>query len=347
MSQSQLDAIAQERRTQARIRVRIPARLSAPGWDEPLSVRCQDLSWGGLLLDTAQCLPGDLERLRIELDWMRDDPVRAEVRILRTRPLLDGHYLSGMRFVSLSNGSQARLERWLTALRASARPGDCAGPDTLVRELEIMANDQDELRQMLEQVAKGRLTLTVFDAYAVGQSISCVVTGTEYSADIRLRARVLEAKSVVIPGVDWTQLCEVTLGFEHPLESVRRLAGQLPGRTGQETPQIQPQVLPRRTRGSAPTPTTSGPEGRSRRSPSRRSALEAAFPEVLNYLAPGWGDAQTFETLFRDLVLGDRFQLGGWPDEVWQELTLLQDVHDLAYGVSPLRTTVLKGGRPG
>ncbi len=49
--------------------------------------------------------------------------------------------------------------------------------------------------------------------------------------------------------------------------------------------------------------------------------------------------------MFRDLVLGDHGQPGGWPEEAWEELELLQSIHDAVYGMSAVRKSLLKGGR--
>ncbi|NEV63950.1 PilZ domain-containing protein [Thiorhodococcus minor] len=339
--------VEEERRTQVRIRVHIPARISLPGEDEAIGVDCEELSWGGLLLNVARCLPDEVETLRIELAWAEDAQVRAEARVLRARPLLDGHYQLATRFVSLTPTSQSRLEQLLSALNATVPAFDKSGPRALVRELEVMANERDELQGMLEQVARGRLTLTLFDAYAVGQSISLSIAGTEHGIGVRLRALVRKVKAVSMSGCDWASLYEVTLGFEHPRESMKGLAQRLLAQ-GEET--SSDPVVP------VPDPSETWRDARiwpalGRSAPTEEcadgdlsSALERRFPEVLNFIIPGWGDAQAFEARFRDLALGDRFQLGGWPVEVWEELTLLQHVHDFAYGISPIRTHLLQGG---
>lgn len=339
--------VDEERRTQVRIRVHIPARISWAREDEAIGVDCEELSWGGLLLNVARCLPEAVETLRIELAWAEDAHVRADARVLRARPLIDGHYQLATRFISLTPTSQSRLEQLLAMLNATAPAPDKSGPVTLVRELEVMANERDELQGMLEQVARGRLTLTLFDAYEVGQSISLTIAGTEQGIGVRLRALVREVKPVVMPGCDWASLYEVTLGFEHPRDSMKELAQRLiaqddatafePGVPGSDASETWHDASAWSTLARS-VPTEGRPDG------DLRSALERRFPEVLNFIIPGWGDASTFDACFRELALGDQFQLGGWPAEVWEELTLLQDVHDFAYGISPARTRPVQGG---
>jgi hypothetical protein len=333
----------QERRTQLRIRVRIPVSLTLPGRDDPLEARCEDLSWGGALLDIAQCLPIEVETLRIELCFSADERLSADARVLRVLPRLDGHYLLASRFTSLGCDGHARLESTLRTLWATGA-ADRSGPEELARELEVVASDQDELREMLEQVGRGALSLTVFDAYEVGQSISLTIAGADQGRGLRLRALVRRVRPRSTPGFDWARLYTLTLGLEHPRQSLRGAVSHLLTGSGET---IEPRTLeslgPHLLSSSAVTT----PRPRRHTDPAGlRSALEVGFPEALNHLLRGWGDAQAFEPLFRDLVLGDGFQLGGWPPEVWEELTLLQDVHDLAYGVPSLRTRVLADDAP-
>jgi hypothetical protein len=348
MNQPKSESEVQERRTQARIRVQIPITLSLHLKEQPVTAVSQDLSWGGVLFTISEPLPKTIQSLRIVLPWRRQEHITADAQVLRTRQLLDGRHLVAARFASLSPRSQSRLERLLKMLKASASTADRAGPGELVRELDVIANDAEELHQMLEQIATGRHLVTVFDAYEVNQSICFSIEGTENLAGVRLRARVVEVKKAPVPGFDWAHLYTLALAFEHPRESIKTVTEQLLGQlsetrnaSGQNLSEVPSDWLQVSTLVRSHQP-------QSPRSPAKidsRCVLETQFPEALNYLLAGWGDVQAFEVMFRDLMLGDRAQPGGWPDDAWAELTLLQDVHDCAYGLSEQRRTFLKVGR--
>lgn len=64
------------------------------------------------------------------------------------------------------------------------------------------------------------------------------------------------------------------------------------------------------------------------------SVLEASFPHVVSRLQLCWGDPESFAVVFADLMIDKRGDRTGWPFDAWTELNFLQEVHDLAYGVS-------------
>jgi hypothetical protein len=73
--------------------------------------------------------------------------------------------------------------------------------------------------------------------------------------------------------------------------------------------------------------------------------LESRFPDALRSLRFVWGDPEAFDLVFQDLTLGDRVEPGGWPKDAWDELGLLQDVHDCAYGLPAARMSRLRPTR--
>ncbi|NEV61059.1 PilZ domain-containing protein [Thiorhodococcus minor] len=341
-----VDPSVSDRRTQVRIDVQIPVRVKFPGHDEPITAINQDISWGGALLLISEPLPTHAGPLKLTLPWKRDEQITAHAQLLRARPLQGGQYLIAVRFISLSPRSQSRLERLLKMLSASDESIEVGDTSGLVRELEVTVSDADELRHMLRQIAKGRHTVTVFDAYEPNQSISLSITGTRDLPGIRLRARVVEVRESKATGFDWTNLHTLVLEFEHPKKAIRSFAkmliDQLPepgdrsGREGELPDWIRSVPLAKPSRADAAR--RAGASG-------IPSALERDFPEALTRLIAGWGDPEAFEIMFRDLVLGDQGQPGGWPTEAWVELELLQNVHDCAYGMSGNRKALLKGGR--
>lgn len=356
MNQQPPESIVQERRTQTRIRLEIPIKLSVRGLDEPITALSQDISWGGILFVLATPLPKGTRSLRISLPWSKDKQITALASLLRARKLLDGRFLVAARFVSLTPRSQSRLERLLKMLVDSAGANAGAGASEgqrnhqLVKELEVIANDAEDLRLMLEQIATGRHTVTVFDSYEINQSIRFSIEGTVHLAGIRLRARVIKVERKAAPGFEHAHLHAVTLEFEHPRESIAAVVDLLLGELG-DTRDLS-------TLSWLDTPTTYLPSTtilapnlslgtlpKETRVSSARCVLETSYPEALNFLTVGWGDVQAFEIMFRELLLGDRSQPGGWSMDAWEELTLLQDVHDLAYGISDERRRFLPPGK--
>jgi len=344
--QPKLDSAVQDRRTQVRIDVQIPVQVTFPGSDAPVTAINQDLSWGGALLLISQPLPKQAGPLKITFPWKRDELITAHAQLLRARPLQGGDYLIAVRFVSLSPRSQSRLERLLKMLSAGAETVELEDSSGLVRELEVTVNDADELRYMLRQIAKGRHMVTVFDAYEANQSISLAITGTRDLPGIRLRARVVEVQKSRSEGFDWADLYTLVLDFEHPPKAIKSfvklLLNQLPargsrvGRTGETPDWVRSVPVAKPTRADL---------ARASRRSGELAALEVDFPEALTRLIAGWGDPEAFEVMFRDLVLGDQGQPGGWPTEAWAELELLQNIHDEAFGMSDNRRSVLRGGR--
>lgn len=337
-----------DRRTQARIQVNIPVKVLFPGMSEPMTAINQDISWGGVLFVIDTPPPQKTGPLRIILPWKPGEQITADAHMIRVKPLQDGNYLIAARFFSLSPRSNSRLELLLKMLQggsqSKAAPNAHSG---LVRELEVAVNDNDELRQMLVQIVMGHLEVTVFDTYERNQSIRLAIAGTRGVPGIRLRARVDSVQKTQQKGCDWAELYTLSLKFEHPKASIKAFVdiflGTLP--EAQHDADSSFSEIPdwlRTATFAKPTPAERGRQsGRS----GLPCVLETGFPEALNRLTVGWGDIEAFETLFRDLVLGDQGNPGGWPMDAWEELEFLQNVHDRAYGLSNARRNPLKAGR--
>nr|WP_245232509.1 PilZ domain-containing protein [Thiorhodococcus minor] len=330
-------SLAPDRRTQQRLSVEVPVAVTVRSLDLRLRGVTKDLSWGGLLVNLAEPLPEGTRALRVTLPWKRDERINAIAQVLRTKRLQDGRTLVALRFMTLSPRSHMRLEQLLQALSTSAPEEREAG---LVRELEVSVNDLDELRDMMETIATGRYTCTVFEAYTKDQSLCFVLAGTEEWTGIRLRARVVDVKPTALSGYLDVPLYSATLQFEHPKESLAKLIdyiiGQLPEPSQASTMVEWSQMVHSQLIKPLKVSTEPAPRPLSKR-PVRsvlHSVLETDFPEALNYLLLGWGDVDAFEMMFRELTMGDRFQLGGWPADAWEELMLLQDIHDHVFGVT-------------
>lgn len=229
-----------ERRTQTRIQVHIPVEISLPDRVDCLLGMNRDLSWGGACFLLPIPLARETGSMRISLPWAREKRLSAEARLLRCMPLGDGHSLVAVRFCSVAPGDQRRLEKLLNMLQASEVASLRRGPGGLVKELEVTLNEAAELRVMLAQIATGRLTVTVFDAYAPNQSISLLIAGATNLASIQLRACVAETRMVDRVNSTWPVLHTLLLIFEHPSHAIRDLVDFLLDRL----PEAQDAIVP-------------------------------------------------------------------------------------------------------
>mgnify|MGYP001806088530 CR=1 FL=1 len=344
-----------ERRTQARIDLRIPVELTIPGHDGPVRAVTRDLSWGGALLQIVDPLPNDVEILVLSLPWRRGKSIRAQAKLLRERSLREGGYLLALRFISLSPRSQNRLERLLKMLYPPDSTTGGGDSNALFRELEVTVSDTEELRQKLLQILDGCYTVTVFEAYQVGQSISLSITGTFDLPNIRLRARVSDVRKSEVKGFDWAELYTLSLEFEHPSNTIRTFVDLVLNRLS-DTEDEHSSFSSFSCLEGAPDwlRSVAKATGRSSASTQRvelsseeetRSCLESEFPDAIARLVAGWGSVEDFDMVFKSLVLDRNDLPGGWPQEAWDELEMLQSIHDRAYGVSKHRRNLLKGGR--
>lgn len=352
MTQWESGSMAMERRTQARIDLQIPVELTIPGQDVTMRAVTRDLSWGGALLHLTEPLPNDVEILVLSLPWRRGKSIRAQAQLLRARPHDAGGYLAALRFISLSPRSQSRLERLLRMLYPSDSRTGADGRNALFRELEVTVSDTEELRRKLLQILEGCYTVTVFEAYQVGQSISLAITGTFDLPSIRLRARVSGVRRSEVKGFDWAELYTLSLEFEHPRSTIRAFVDLVLDRLSdtedesstfsylEGAPDWLRSVASATARSSTPSDRTPASSEE-----AARSCLESEFPDAIARLVAGWGNVEDFEMVFKSLVLGRNDLPDGWSRGAWEELEMLQSVHDRAYGVSTHRRSLLKGGR--
>ncbi|NEX22244.1 PilZ domain-containing protein [Thiorhodococcus mannitoliphagus] len=335
-------SLAPDRRTQRRLSVEIPVAVTLRGLERRIRGVTKDVSWGGMLVSLAEPIPEGTRALQITLPWKRDERINAIAQVLRAKQLQDGRSLIALRFLKLSPRSHMRLEGLLATLGTSRPQQREPGSSGLVRELEVSVNDLDELRDMMEAIASGQYSCTVFESYTKDQSLCFVLAGTDEWTGIRLRARVVDVRPTTLPGYADIPLYAATLQFEHPKESLAKLIhyilGQLP-ESGETSTMLEwSQMVHSQLIKPLKDPTEPAPPPSKRPIKTElRSALETDFPEALNYLMLGWGDAEAFEMMFRELTLGDRFHLGGWPADAWEELMLLQDIHDRVFGITAER----------
>jgi hypothetical protein len=347
MYQAHSETSISERRTQTRIQVNIPIKVTFSRMTESMNAINQDLSWGGALFVINDPPPQETGSVRLVLPWKQGEKITADAQLVRVKRLQNGSYLIAVRFYSLSPRSHARLERLLKMLNGNQSSSIAEDSGGLVRDLEITVVDTNELRRMLAQIATGEYKVTVSSAYEEHQSIRLSIAGTRGLPVIRLRARVNSVQKINSNYFDWADLYTLKLVFEHPNDSIRifvdLLLNSLPETRYDGNSQLTSLMEP-----FSPTafakPTVAD---RSRQSGTSGvpCVLETVFPEALNHLTVGWGDVEAFETFFQDLTLGNQGSPGGWPADAWEELEFLQNIHDRAYGVSESRLSVLKVGR--
>lgn len=331
------------RRTQRRIAVRIPIQVFLPKLTEPITAMNQDISWGGAQFVADVPLASLTGTLRLIFPWRGHEKVAIDAEVVRAQRLGSGHHQVAVRFASLSPRSQARLEKLLKMLDA-ADDATVREAGALVRELEVVVEDAAAMREMLEQIAAGRLNITVFEAYEARQSIRLSIRGADGLPGLLLRARVRTVERVKLDGFAQSELFGLELGFEHPTAAIKTfvdlLIAQLP--PVWKDPESGFAGAPDWLRAmhlARPT------EDLALDDHGDASVLESRFPDALRSLIWVWGDPEAFDLAFQDLTLGGRVEPGGWPEDAWEELGFLQDIHDCAYGLPATRLSRLRPTR--
>jgi len=90
MSQTENEPSVSDRRTQTRIQIQTPIKVTLPGSDKAVTALNQDISWGGALFIISMPLPEQTGSMRIDFPWKRGEYITAEARLLRAKPLEDG-----------------------------------------------------------------------------------------------------------------------------------------------------------------------------------------------------------------------------------------------------------------
>ncbi len=68
------------------------------------------------------------------------------------------------------------------------------------------------------------------------------------------------------------------------------------------------------------------PQAMEKLGPPYQTALERSFPHVLDAIQVMWGYGE-LNTYFRKLTLDDRGNRAGFPADVWDEIHILQYIH--------------------
>jgi hypothetical protein len=315
--------------------------------DQPITAMNQDISWGGAQFVAVVPVDALSGTLRLVFPWRGQRQGCGRGRS-GAGAALGRRSLSGRGSICeplAEKPGQAR--KAAEDARCGGRVGQSREEAPLVRELEVAVEDAGGMREMLEQIMSGHLSITVFESYAAGQSIRLAIRGADKLPGLRLRARVLEVAHAKVEGFAQSELFSLELGFEHPQSAIKAfielLIAQLPPvRIDPESDLAGAPDWLRAMHVARPT------EDLALRTASiSRSAGVgvAAIPDALMAIRMAWGDPESFDLAFQDLTLGSRAEPGGWPQDAWEELGFLQDVHDEAYGLPASRLSLLRPTR--
>jgi len=237
MSTQEADQAIHERRSQRRLGARIEISVSLPGSSDTIVAENEDISWGGAQFMTSDPAIRNAERLTLTFPWRQHDSFCADAEVVRREIRAVGLIRGGARFCSLSHQSHRRLERLLELLSKTEQTDDHAEPGaaraSVVKTLEILFNEPDEMREMLAQVQDGQVSTTVFGTFRTGQSILFAMAGTRDLPSLRLRARVIGQTPLEIADSGWAELANVDLVFEHSRDDLARFVGLALGKLPQ------------------------------------------------------------------------------------------------------------------
>ncbi len=221
MQSSQIEA--QDRRNHYRFPLAITVRVEVGKKGPAILAQHHDISWGGVrLLVPRQALPRS-GQIRITFPWAQGDQFSAVAEVVRTEPFDDQQDLVAARFSCLSTSDQRLLDKLLQMLQESGDDGT-ERKGLLVPVLEVLFSDPSEMRSKLAELAEGRLSVTVFERYELGQSIRLILGGTSDHKALRLRARVEQVTPVSAQADPTWPTFDLQLGFEHPLEELKSAA---------------------------------------------------------------------------------------------------------------------------
>jgi hypothetical protein len=213
----------QEKRSQRRLGIEVPIQVSRPGSHDSIVARYQDISWGGASFFTSDDSIQDRERLLMHFPWTNGKIFSIQVEVVRRETLDSGNQRVAVRFASVSHQDERRLQKLLELLATNSREASRTVLPA-IPSLELVLDDEEEMREKLSQIAEGYLLITAFGSYRVGQSLLLLIDHTKDFPGLRLRARINAQSSGDEDDNDRARLVNLELGFEHPLEELRELA---------------------------------------------------------------------------------------------------------------------------
>ena len=215
------------KRSQRRLNVEMPIQVISCESDRPITVHDQDLSWGGVKFIASDPLIREGSCLKLIFPWVNGQSFNAEAKVVRREMLPNGCDRFAARFTSLCQRSERRLEKLLEILAEHDQEAASDGSMPTMERLEIIFGDEDEMHEKLAQIADGKLSVIVFGAYEVDQTILLMIGSTRDFPGLRLRARVHAQTTQQSKSCEWASLVRLDLRFEHPLEELEQFVNLL------------------------------------------------------------------------------------------------------------------------
>ena len=218
-----------------RIPVGITINLTCQKGREPISAEILDISWGGALLTVSELLPTETKPLLIDLPWTPGEYISVEATVMRAEGLPNGQYLTAVRFSSLCPACELKLEKLLAMLRTSDITADSEESTDLFHEIDLIASDIDEWRNIMAQIAVGRYILLSNGAYEPDESICLSIEGPDNIPTLHLRARIVSVQNLTGNMSNWQNVCILILEFEHQREALGSVVDHLLGFSRKES----------------------------------------------------------------------------------------------------------------
>jgi hypothetical protein len=231
-------------RSQRRLSVGIAVSVILQDSQHAITGDNQDISWGGALFVVRDPVVWKSDKLRLVFPWVNGQSFAADAEVIRREPVDDGRIRVAARFTSLSCADQTRLEHFLHLLSSRGNRSEPGDTTPIVHAVELNLTDVEEMRDTLEQIAHGRLSLAACGSYEVDQSILLAMIAPEGKPFIHLRARIL-AQKVLAGGVHGLQrdMVELEVGFEHPQADLEQLAESTLSQAPQGIAQVHPRCI--------------------------------------------------------------------------------------------------------
>lgn len=214
-----------DNRTQLRLRIAAPVKVSWPQDAKPVNAKLEDISWGGASIHMNEANMDAGDSLRVFLPRPQGGLISIEAKVLRALQYPDGNGHSvAVRFSSLSTRDEAKLEEILEHFTRSADHEGLRNHARLTQRLELQFDGEQELLSTLDDISTGGLGITVPDPVQVGQSLQILISTLDESCFLKLRARVVRQEHVRLHAIE---VYRVGLKFEHPSDELQKRTAEL------------------------------------------------------------------------------------------------------------------------
>jgi c-di-GMP-binding flagellar brake protein YcgR len=214
-----------DNRTQIRLKISIPVKVSWPQDSKPINAKLEDISWGGASIHMHEPNMDAGDILRIFLPRPQGGLISIEAKVLRVLQYPDGNGHSvATRFSSLSTRDEAKLEEILEHLSLSADHEGQRRHARLTQRLELQFDGEQELLTTLDDISAGGLGITVPEPVQLGQSLQILISTLDETCFLKLRARVVRQEPIRLHAM---HVYRVGLKFEHPSAELQKRTSEL------------------------------------------------------------------------------------------------------------------------